>query len=220
MKRRGQPKEDPREHGNGAGVEEDPGTQADLVCPGKFLGHDGYEALDAEVSEAKAKNPTQEGHHAGLGEELAHDAAAPGAQGTSKGHFSIPAGGMGKKEVGHVGAGDEEHEEDPYAGDEGPGLESLVEDPLVKGQHTGTVARAGFRVLRGDLPHDLTGLAQSLLPCEPIPVPGENREEVTVTGFLARDGERGPHVLARVEVPEAFGHDSNHRVGHSIQKHG
>ena len=63
-------------------------------------------------AEQHAQDAPGDGEQDAFGEELADDAGAAGSQGGADGKLALAAGGAHQQQVGHVGAGDQQHQAD------------------------------------------------------------------------------------------------------------
>ena len=68
--------------------------------------------------EDKAERPLATGQHQALGEELPEQPPAAGAERGADGHLPVARRRAREEQVGHIGAGDEEHEGDGAEQDE------------------------------------------------------------------------------------------------------
>ena len=66
----------------------------------------------AAHASADPERPAGDRQHQAFGEELAHDAPAPGAEGQPQGHLALARRGARQEQAGDVGAGDQQHDAD------------------------------------------------------------------------------------------------------------
>ena len=96
-----------RQHaGEGAPVE------LDGIDEREIAGIPGAEERNAAVGEDEAADRAEGGEQDALGEELADQASAAGAEAEAEGHFAAADGGAGERQVGDVDDGDQEDESD------------------------------------------------------------------------------------------------------------
>ena len=120
--------------------------------------------MAAEQGDEESAGGTDDGKEQSFGEELAKQAGAAGADGEAEGHFVAAAEGADKKEIGDVGAGDEEDEGDDDDHDLEGGEQSarVVERRLPEGPEAQAAATIGGGVVgceaRGDGGNFLLGL--------------------------------------------------------------
>jgi hypothetical protein len=77
---------------------------------GGILRQEAQQAGDAPLSYQQSKSAARHSHHQPFGQQLAQEARAAGSQRQTDGDFALPSGGPGQHEVGHVGAGDQQHQ--------------------------------------------------------------------------------------------------------------
>ena len=83
-----------------------------------------------------------------FGQQLAEEPGAPGAQRAADRHFLLPGHGAGKQQVGHVGAGDQQHQ--AHRGKhQDQRIARLADQVVVQRHHYGTdlVIRIGIALL-------------------------------------------------------------------------
>ena len=183
------------------------------VAADRSRGDEADEETGSPEGEEQAECAADEGEQQGLGEDLADDAGAAGAEGEAGGELALAGGGFGEEEVGEVGAGDEKDEDD-YSHED-------VQRLLIDGAEVGDAAFAGEKFDEGLL--DLLGsergegvafvIAQILLglrgdPClgltdvgagfaaahEVQPLKAVRGEHGGLLHDLRLHGERQPHV--------------------------
>jgi hypothetical protein len=69
------------------------------------------EATEAQRRHAKAGNASGGGKHQALGEQLAHQPRAAGAERRPDADFALPCGGAREQEIGDIDARDEQHQQ-------------------------------------------------------------------------------------------------------------
>ncbi len=118
--RRQEAKEDRGEEDEAAAVEEHPAVDVEVLEEGHaglLAGGDAREEQrEAEARGEQAEETAEGREDQALGEQLLDEPAATGAEGRPDRHLLLAAAGPGQQEVGHVGAGDEEHQ--AHAGEE------------------------------------------------------------------------------------------------------
>jgi len=107
------------------------------------------EEARAPKGEEETEAGSEEGEKKGFGENLADDAGSAGAEGQAGGEFALAGGGFRQEEVGEVGAGYEEDEDDNSHED--------VQGLLIENAHGGDARFAGKKFDEGLLDL-LTGL--------------------------------------------------------------
>ena len=117
---RQQAKEDRGEEDEAAAVHEHAGVDVEVLEEGHAgllaAGDAGEEEREAQARGEEPEEPSDDGEHEALGEQLPEEAGAPGAEGRPHGHLLLAGAGPGEEQVGHVGAGHEKHQGD--AGEE------------------------------------------------------------------------------------------------------
>ena len=119
-KSREQAEEHRGEEDERAAVEEHPAVDVEVLeerHPGLLAaGNAGEEEREAQARGEEPEEPAEDREDETLGQQLPEQAATAGAERGPDGHLLLAGPGAGEEEVGHVGAGHEEHEGD--AGEE------------------------------------------------------------------------------------------------------
>ena len=112
--------------GHQKGEEKHPGVGGAAQAAARLLERQGSEQSVADPRrEQKAESAAQTGEEKALDQELAHDVAAPGAEGQAHRDLAFARSGSGQQQVRDVGAGDEQDESDHPRENEERGRELL-----------------------------------------------------------------------------------------------
>jgi len=98
--------------GEQAGKGEHRAVHGNFLQPRQSLRRQGDQCAHAAVAHEHAQRATEHGNQQAFAEELAHNAAATGAEHDADRDFPVPRAGPGQQQVGHVHAGDQEQEGD------------------------------------------------------------------------------------------------------------
>jgi hypothetical protein len=96
--------------GDGRGHREGRPIYAHALEPRHAFGNERDEEIHAPLPEDQTEGRAQGGEHEALRQELAQQACSAGSQGDTRGELVLPIGRSGQQQVGHVGAGDQQHE--------------------------------------------------------------------------------------------------------------
>ena len=179
----------------------------------------GIEDPDAEVGQEKAEAPTDESEDDALDQELTHDAPARGAEGGAHGDLARPRGRSREQKVGHVRAGDEQHEADRAHDDEEHDLRGATDVSLRECLDTHCRQRLVGIGIRGQkTPGDAVHLGLCFLAGRRVRQPSEDTKRARIPLVrLGWDGRR-PH-FGVVGESHADGHDADNRRRLSVDAH-
>ena len=103
----GDAEEEAGDDGDAEGEGENGAVDLDFLQTGDVAGVDGSYDVESPLGDEETGGAAHDGEEKALGEQLADDAQAAGAQGGTDGDFFFARGGAGEQEVGDVGAGDQ-----------------------------------------------------------------------------------------------------------------
>jgi hypothetical protein len=134
--------------GQRAAVERDVFPSQDVLF--HFGRHAGPVQVETPARHQQAEGCAEQAQQNAFREELRHQPSAAGSQRGAQGHFARPAGGAREFEVGHVGAGDEQHEEHRAEEHEDVLPSVRANQKLADRQGYKAAVLVGIRVLAGE----------------------------------------------------------------------
>ena len=216
VRSRRQAEDESGEHADGDRVDQRQVVETKIDEIRHVVGRDpGSQQPGADVGQRDAERRRDGAEQHALGEQLADDAAAPGAEGGPHRHLAGPSGGPGQQQVGDVGAGDEQHEGDRAHRRQGHGAH--VARDVVRGERLGAHPPAGVgRMLGGEPGGNRLQLVAALVERPPGSEPSEHLEIAALAGGALRHrGQRNPRVLQERELDPRRQH-ADHRVGQRV----
>ena len=193
------------------GESEGHAVDSDLARPRQAGGDRGHREVGAPERQEHPPEAAGEGEGQSVGQHLAHQPPAAGAERGADGELALPGRGPGEQKVGDVGTGDQEDEGDrPQEHEEG-GADTPGHD---------IVERFDLHAVAGVLPRVLLGQAggdrHHLRPGAggggaggEAPHDGEEMRPPAVQ-LVRREGHGKPELGLLFESGEAGGHDADH----------
>ena len=198
-------------------------VHADLVEPRDGPRLERLQRADAPHGEAEPQRAAGEREHHALGEQLADQPPPRGAERRADRHLALPRGDPREHQVGHVGAGDQQHQPDRAHEDEQRGPD-LAHDALLQPDQLDAPAAVAARVCPAPAA-GRSSLSSSRAPLRSAP--GASRP------ITWRKSLRRPRVVSVVsgaqtstssrhrQAPRAHAHDRvRHTAEHDLASHG
>jgi hypothetical protein len=100
------------EGGNGQGEQQHSRVEGDIRADGQFHRVDGLEIANGGIGHRQTQNPADRGQGHRLGEKLAEQPGPSAADGSPHGKFAGTAERPAQQQIGHVDAGNQQHQTD------------------------------------------------------------------------------------------------------------
>ena len=218
-----EPEQHARQHRDDEGEDHHRPVDPDLVAARQVADVHRHQGAHAEVGQEQPHHAAGQRDDDALGEELPEQALPRGAERGAHRDLLRPRRGAGQQQVGHVGAGDEEHEPHRAEKDEqgGPDIAGGLE------AQAGDVETPVRRVLVGVIPLELLGegphLALGLRHRHPGLHPRREVEilvgAAVVGHLIGPEHDRRPDLRVPVEeVAEPARHDPDHLEALAVER--
>ncbi len=199
------------------GEAQDRPVETDLAGAGDAVGAHGHQHPRARDPEGEPQQAAGEAEHEALGQELAHQAAARGAQGSADRDLALARRHAGEQEIGHVGTRDQQDHAHGHHENQ-QGRPNGLDHPVLEQHEVHAPSRVVVRVLLLEPLGDAGDLRLRALQGHPVREPADDAE-VVGTPLLGIDlhGERHPGLGVAVREVEALGGDADHGVRLAVE---
>jgi hypothetical protein len=146
----------------------------------------------AHSDRSDSENAAAQAEQQALGEHLPLQTGARGSQGQTNGHVALPAGGLGKQQIGDIGSGNRQHQEHNHRE---RGQKENHPPPFMGRQCAGLVERepvplVGFRIGHGEALGQRDQLCRGLRSRNARLQPAHDSEPMVFAGRLRGEDRR------------------------------